>query len=123
FLMARLGGRRLLWVNVVSLIGNLVLAFSLIPVVGAWGAVIACAGGMAIRATQLTIGEARALHISTNELLRSLSPMLLAIIILVVLWFTIRNAELPALLLAPISAIAGTLAFIAAIHLARAGLT
>lgn len=123
FLMARLGGRRILWVNMVSLLINVSLAFALIPAFGAWGAVVACAGGMVMRALQITVGEARALSISPRRLLESVGSVMLAVVIALTLWLCVRGLELSPLVLAPATAGVGMTALMLMIRATRTGLT
>lgn len=123
FLMARLGGRRILWVNVVSLVINLMLAFALIPFFGAWGAVIACAGGMAVRSVQVTLGEARALGVTLREMLVSVGSTLLAIAITITLWLCSMLFDMPVLALASLMALVGFLLFAVGLRVTRTGLT
>lgn len=123
FLMARLAGRRLLLVNIVSLVVNLALAVALIPWFGAWGATISCGAGMIVRALQLTIGEARAIGIAGRELVRSTAPMGVASIIAICLWLVVRQLDTKAVVAAMTCAVVGIILYVVAIKVGRIGLT
>lgn len=123
FLMARLGGRRLLHINLVSFGANVILAFALIPIWGAWGAVLACATGMVVRTVQVTAGESGAWNIGAAPLSRSLGPMIWAIAIAASLWLVVRSSPLSPVVLAPAVAVAGGLLFVGAIRFGNTGLT
>src|SRR5690606_3331003 len=104
FLMARLAGRRLLWINALSLVVNLLLAAALIPLIGAWGATISCAAGMILRAAQLTIGEARAIGVNGRQLAFSVAPMAVASIIATSVWLASRSIDISSLVVSVIGA-------------------
>lgn len=123
FLMARLGGRRILWVNVAALVINLGLAFAMIPFFGAWGAVIACAGGMLVQALMVSAGEVRHLEVSAVDLIRSVGAMLVALPIAIGAWFATGLVEKPLIWLAVCAALVGGLAYVVMIRLLRIGLT
>lgn len=123
FLMARLGGRRMLWINVVSLAANITLAVVLIPFFGAMGAAIASAGAFVARALQLTAGEARALKIPVRSLVHSFGAMLLALGIAVILWLVARQAEISDIALAGILGLSGLVLYVTLLKVLRLGLT
>ncbi|GAA5159542.1 hypothetical protein GCM10011366_21870 [Ornithinimicrobium tianjinense] len=123
FLMARLGGRRILMVNVISLACNLVAAFALIPLFGAWGAVVACVLGMLVRAVQISLGEAAAWGVRLSELGRSAAPIGSASLITFLLWLASRNVDLSPVPVAVLTAAVGFLLFVGATRVTGTGLT
>lgn len=123
FLMARLGGRRILWVNLAALIINLGLALVMIPLFGAWGAVVACAGGMVASALMISAGEVRSLEVRVADLTGSIGAMLVALPIAAGVWFASGLVELPLVWLAACAALTGGVAYVVMIRLLRTGLT
>lgn len=123
FLMARLGGNRMLLINIISLVVNVAVALALIPLIGAWGAALASAVAFIVRALQLTIGEARALGLTFASALGSLGAMLLAVAITTVMWLIARDVDLAEIPLASGVALIGAGAYVAGLKVARTGLT
>lgn len=123
FLMARLGGGRLLWINLTNLAVNLAVALVLIPFVGALGAALACATAFVARTLMLTVGEARALGLGMRSVLGSLGAMLLAVVLATGLWLVARVLDTPQIPLAVLLVVVGTGLYAAGLKLLRTGLT
>lgn len=123
FLMARLGGRRILWVSLVVLVVNIGAGLALIPLMGVWGATTCCAAAMVVRVLLVTTGEARSLDVRPAELVRSLGSMLVGILIVLVSWVTVRLLEPPALLAAALTVFLGGAAYLLCLSLLRLGLS
>ena len=79
FTMGRLSGSHLMLANTAALATDLALAFALIPVWGAWGAVVAISAGALVRFLLLLGGEVRALGITSGVVLRQLVPAISSI--------------------------------------------
>ncbi|MGO0575721.1 oligosaccharide flippase family protein [Ornithinimicrobium panacihumi] len=123
FLMARLGGGRMLYINLAGLAVDLAVALALIPLVGVWGAVLACAAAMIVRALMQTVGEARALDVRWRELLQSLGALLLGCLLAVLAWLVVRSTGFSApVQAAAVAGISGG-AFIAGLRISRTGLS
>ena len=113
FLMARLQGRLLLWINVVSLVVSLTLALVLIPELGALGAAIACCATFIVRTLQLTAGEVRASNTPLGAVIRSAGSLVWAILVAVALWMVARSVDIDLVLLGLTLVVTGTLLYFA----------
>lgn len=78
FVESRLRGMSMLRTNTVSLLVGLVLALLLIPVMGAWGAVVGKAGAVLTRLSWLAVTEITSFGTTRRELAVSLLPLPLA---------------------------------------------
>lgn len=123
FLLARLGGSRILLISIVTLLVNIGLALALIPVVGAWGATICCAAAMIVRALLITLGEAKALDVPALELSRSLGGMLAGVLVATLVWSVVRDLDNSRLWVALVACLAGATLFVSVIRVARTGIT
>lgn len=123
FLTARLKGYRVLWINLLVLGVNLVLALSLIPLVGIWGATIASASAMIMRTAMLSTGEAKALSIPLRTLFQSLLGVIAGIATSSLLWITLRTSSASPIILAMIALLVGTVTFLIALRLIKGGTT
>ena len=123
FTMGRLSGSHLMLANTAALATDLALAFALIPVWDAWGAVVAISAGALVRFLLLLGGEVRALGITSGVVLRQLVPAISSIPITVLVYVSLTELPINAVVaavLAPLLAI-GLLTI--TLKTARAGLT
>ncbi len=123
FTMGRLSGSHLMLANTAALATDLVLALALIPVWGAWGAVVAISAGALVRFLLLLGGEVRALDITPGVVLHQLVPGISSIPITVLVYVSLTQLPINAVVaavLAPLLAI-GLLTL--TLKTARAGLT
>ena len=74
FVQARLLGTRILWVNLTALVVDVVLAVTLIPPLGVWGAVIANVAGSVTQLGILLAGEVKALGVRWVDAGQDLLP-------------------------------------------------
>jgi O-antigen/teichoic acid export membrane protein len=91
FTVGRLSGNRLMVVNSVALVVDVTLCLTLIPVIDAWGAVIAISAATVVRFVMLLVGEVRALAVPTGAVLRWLTPMLVSIALSVIAYAAFRS--------------------------------
>lgn len=113
FLMARLGGRRMLIISVVVLIVNLGLGVVLIPILGVWGATVCCVSAMLVRVFLVTKGEASALGVRPAELGRNLGALIVGVAVSAAIWGVVRSLDT-----APIPLAATVIGGAVALHLA-----
>lgn len=78
FLQARLGGGRILWVNLGALVANVLLVVTLLPLIGLWGAVIANVTGTLLRVGLFFMGEVRESGVGLLRGMHDALPMGLA---------------------------------------------
>jgi len=123
FVMARLGGTRMLRIDVVALIINVVAALVFIPLAGAWGAVIANALAMLVRVSMLVAGEARHLGVTVRSCWAYALPALLAPVIAVVLWMITLGLARHDILRGSILGAAGGVGLILLIRVTSSGIT
>lgn len=93
FLLARLGGARVLWISITVLVCNILLAILLIPAFGTWGATITCAAAMLVRVALITSGEARSLEVSPGHLIKSLAGVIVGVAIAASVWTLVRELD------------------------------
>lgn len=120
FLMARLGGGRMLSINVVALVVNVALAVWLIPWLGAWGAVIANAGAALTQFGLLLGGEARSLGIAPRRVVALLGPMVAGVVGVAAIW--LPTAGLGPFARAGVCLVLGVVAFLVVTKVLRLGL-
>lgn len=122
FTLARLSARRLLSVNLISLAVNVILAVTLIPGLGVWGAVIANAGGVLVRMAILLDGEARALALPLRSILALLTPVAVGIASAWLAWGAATLTDLPGLVEAVLCGVIGLTAVLVLLRLFSSGL-
>lgn len=123
FLMARLGGRRELWISVAALLANIGLGLLLIPAIGVWGATASFCAAALVRTSLVSVGEARALRVSSVELLLNILPILIGTFVSATVWAVVRSMEAPAYLLAPVSGVVGIAAYLAIVRILGSGIS
>lgn len=123
FIYARLGGRIILRVEIWSLTMKVMTAFALIPVLGAWGAVIASACAVMLRTSMLWLHEARNLNIAAKDSSISSAPLILASLTAVFVWLVSGSLADAPVVRAVVIGIVGTAAFVILVRVARVGLT
>ena len=122
FTLGRRSSRGLLTANVVALVVDVVLAITLIPLIGVWGAVIANVMGALSRLSLLVRGETRALGMSRRGLTRQVAPALLAMPIAVVVWLAGSQVPRAPVVVAALAAFVGIALLVLAMRLTRSGL-
>lgn len=123
FLMARLGGRRLLWISVVKLSISLSLALALIPLIGVWGATIGCAAAMLFPTILVSVGEARALDVSLGELSRNVGGILVGMIVAGLVWGVARSLDMSPVPIALAASLSGVLLFLVGVRVTKGGMS
>jgi O-antigen/teichoic acid export membrane protein len=123
FVSARLSGRAILAANVVALVVDLGLAVLLIPSLGAWGAVIANAGGAATTLGILGGRELRALGLPLRTALRDALPAVIGSACAVGAFMAGAHVAGPLLLRAVVAGLLGGLACVAVMRVLRVGLS
>jgi O-antigen/teichoic acid export membrane protein len=123
FVHARLRAKALLWISLAALAVDALLAFVLIPFLGAWGAVVAstCAGA----ATLLLFieSESRGAAVRRRSVFLSMLPGALGALAAVAGWTTSHLADLPDLAAAALGLTVGIALLLAGLRMFRAGLT
>ncbi|GGB38076.1 membrane protein [Flexivirga endophytica] len=123
FVMGRLAARAMLMINLVALAIDAGLAASLIPVIGAWGAVLANMSGAVTLLTLLVRAELRAMAISWRDLLGEVRSLVVALPICVLVWWAAGHLGLPAVVEAVIAGLVGTAAWVIVVRLVHGGVT
>lgn len=123
FVQARLSGNRLLAVNLIAVVVDVVLMLLLIPSMGVWGAVLGNAGAATTKFLILLAGERRALNLSWSLVGRACLPLLFGNAMSIGLWFGVKAAGIPSVPGAIAAAIVGIGLVIGLIRLGRTGLT
>ena len=123
FVSARLSGRAILAANVVALVVDLGLAVLLIPSLGAWGAVIANAGGAATTLGILGGRELRALGLPLRTALRDALPAVIGSACAVGAFMAGAHVAGPLLLRAVGAGLLGGIACVVVMRVLRVGLS
>ncbi|HKX68705.1 MAG TPA: oligosaccharide flippase family protein [Intrasporangium sp.] len=123
FAMARLGGTRLLRIDVIALLINVAAAMALIPLAGVWGAVVANASGMIVRVSMLLTGEASHLGVDVRTRWASILPVLLGPLVAGTVWLITLGLSHNDVLRACLLAASGGLGLILLARLTKAGIT
>lgn len=123
FASARLRGTWLLTVNLVSLAVALVLMFTLIPILGVWGAVIANAAACLTQFISFLVGEARNLRIRAGAVIHSLLPYVVGASVTVASWAATSALGLHPIPGAIVSFFFSALMILGLLWLLRVGLT
>ena len=123
FVSARLSAAELLRANTYALVVDVVLAVSLIPLLGVWGAVIANASGALTRLVLLTRWELDVLGISWRTALRDSSAVWVASAIAVVLALVLPLAPGSPWAHAVVAGVLGGAGYLLALRVLRVGLT
>lgn len=123
FALARLGGRRLLWANLLSLTVGLGLTVSLIPPLGVWGAVIGNVSAACSIFGFLLVGELRDLSLSWRAGAHSVLPFLLGAAVCAGTWLGIGALHWPPIPSALAASVAGLVLTALAMRLTRSGMS
>lgn len=123
FVSARLRGMSVLRLNVVALGAMSAIALLTVPVIGAWGAVLAKASVGLVRFALLLITERGSFDASTGSSLRASSPMWLGMLAAGISYGCVALANITPLLQASVALPLGLLAFVLGLSLSRTGLT
>lgn len=123
FVMARLGGGRMLRIDLTALGINLLAAVLLIPTFGAWGAVLASALGTCVRCTLLLLGESLHLAVSRRASLKSVAPVLVSVLVAITVWTATTPLTHAAVVRGLVAAGLGALAFFLLLRLLRIGIS
>ena len=122
FVLARLSARRILSANLLALAIDLVLAVSLIPVLGAWGAVVANVSGSATRLVVLLADELGHLSIPWASAGRQGAPILVGAAACGLAWLSGEFIPGHVVTAAIVSAVVGGISLVGALRLTRTGL-
>lgn len=94
FVLARLSARLFLLANSVALAVDVLLALTLIPTMGLWGAVIANGAAILTRLSILLVSESRDLDVALHSVLSALTPTGIAALTSVLAWFAVGSAPI-----------------------------
>lgn len=122
FVQARLSGTRLLWVNIVALLVDVILAVALIPPLGVWGAVIANIGAASTQLGLLLIGEVRATGLGWGTVLASTSPTVIGGVACLGAWYGSHALAWTPLLTAVAAGSLGLVLLAVGLRVTRSGL-
>jgi O-antigen/teichoic acid export membrane protein len=122
FVMARLRGRSILTMNLVSLAFGVAVAVTTIGPLGAWGAVLAKAAVTLSRTGYLLVAEADSFRTGRLTVLRDLTPLWLGI---AAAWacYVVAVPSAHTVLASLAAALAGAIVFVVGLRLTRSGLT
>lgn len=123
FVMARLAASTLLRVNLAALIVDVVLAFALIPAMGAWGAVIANCSGSMVRLSLLLRSELRHLGLQWTAFARDSASLAVALVVAAIVWALLREASLMTGVAAVLAGLLGLTGWVLVSALCRIGMT
>lgn len=123
FVMARLKGTWMLWMNLVSLAVSLGLMMLLVPHLGVWGAVVANVSSAAVLVGLLLATEVRAVGIGAAQVLRDVAPFLLAVVVCAASWWGTSWLAWGAVPSAVLAGLVGAVLLVGAVRLTRTGLT
>ena len=123
FLQARLRGGRLLVINIIALVVNVLLMVLFIPPFGVWGAVVANVGASATQVGMLVIGEVRAIGLSWSRALASGLPTVLGAAVSVSVWMAVGALGLAHLLAAFAAGVLGLVGVTLLLWVTRSGLS
>lgn len=123
FVQARLSGVRLLWVNLVAVVVDVLLLVVLVPPLGVWGATIANVGAIATRFVILLAGEVRQLQVSWLETVHQLTPLLAGGLASLVAWITPSWLGVSGVSGALVAGVVGLIFVVLGVQLSRSGLT
>ncbi|MFE6971579.1 oligosaccharide flippase family protein [Isoptericola sp. NPDC057653] len=123
FLMARLKGTWLLWMNLACLVVDVGLTVALVRPLGVWAAVLGNATAAVVLFAGLLTLEVRSLGLSAGRTLGTVLPFLLGAAVSVVTWWGIDRIGAPPVPSAVLAGVLGLGLFVGAVRLARTGLT
>lgn len=123
FVMARLKGVWMLWMNLVALAVSLGLMVLLIPHLGVWGAVVANVSSAAVLFGLLLVTEVRAVGIGAAQVFRDVTPFLLAVVVCGASWWGTSWLAWGAVPSTVVAGLSGAVLLVAAMRLTRSGLT
>lgn len=124
FVLARMKGTSMLKINLAALALDAALAFTLIPTVGIWGAVIANASGGLIRLLIVLIMELRSLRtVRHQEVLVSISPAVFSAALAIAAWLAVTRLGFEPVISAFAGSAATVLLLIALLRVTRTGLS
>jgi O-antigen/teichoic acid export membrane protein len=122
FVTSRLSAGELLRANLVALVVDALLAVTLIPVAGIWGAVVANVGAATIRFSLLVRTEIALLGMRWVEVWTQVRPAVLGAVLCLALWFAARPFGF-GIVPAVVAGLVGLAGYVAALRVARTGLT
>ncbi|MFE7407831.1 lipopolysaccharide biosynthesis protein [Isoptericola sp. NPDC057559] len=123
FLMARLKGTWLLWMNLACLVVDVGLTVALVRPLGVWAAVLGNATAAVVLFAGLLTLEVRSLGLSAGRTLGTVLPFLLGAAVSVVTWWGIDRIGAPPVPSAVLAGVLGLGLFVGTVRLARTGLT
>jgi O-antigen/teichoic acid export membrane protein len=122
FVLARLSASRILAASVVALVVDVVLAVSLVPPWGIWGAVVANVSAAATQMLVLLGSELKALGLSWSVVIRDALPVMVGAVVAVGTWLVARGIPSVPLAVA-VAGMLGTAAVVLLLGVLRSGLT
>lgn len=123
FIMARLKGTWLLWMNLVSLLVNVGLIVGLVGPLGVWAAVLGNLCAAIVLFACLLVIEARSLRLPVRHVLAAIVPFFLGTGVSVGTWWWISGTGWPPVLSAVVAAVSGMVLYLGLLRLTRTGLT
>lgn len=123
FIQARLQGRRILLINLISLTLNLGLVLALLPLLGLWGAVLANIGGTLVRVGALLVGELRDAELSLRTGLHDGAPLAVSAVASLVALQVGASAPSGVMASAAVAGVVGVVLSGLGVWLTRSGLT
>ena len=124
FVLSRLKGTGVLWVNVAALAVDVVLAVSLIPFMGAWGAVIAMASAGIVRLVLFLASEIRSSDsASWHGVMRCLLPAVIGAAAAAIGWGLSQQLQVPIIVAACLASAIALILLAVGLRMTRSGLT
>jgi len=123
FVMARLKGLWLLWLNLTALVVNVGLMVVLIPFLGVWGAVLGNVTSVVVLFLLLLITEARSLGVGVGRAFRDVTPYVVGVLACGAAWVTTVWLGWGPVASAPVAAVVGLGLLVGGLRLSRSGLT
>jgi O-antigen/teichoic acid export membrane protein len=122
FALARLSARRMLTANLVALGVDLALAVTLIPLLDAWGAVIANVGGATTRLLIMALDELPHVGVTKREAIRSSTPIAAGTLSSIFAWLVATAISRNPITAAVLATVIGPFALIAMLKVSNSGL-
>jgi len=124
FVLSRLKGTRVLWVNVASLLMDIIVAVCLIPFMGAWGAVIAMGSSGVLRLILFLSSEIRnSGPAGWREVGQCLLPAGIGAVAAAVGWGVSQQLRVPVVLTACLASLVAITVLTLGLRTTRSGLT
>ena len=121
FVLARLSARTILQANILGLIVDFLIAFALIPSLGAWGAVLASTAATGTGLVILLKSERDSLGMPWPDVLRDLAPALIGLLVGAGAWGVSTRVPV-ALMASALAASVGLVGVVVLLWLSRTGL-